>query len=61
MLPDLTIKGLNTEVLRPGQSVTVEVVFNPSAVGDRRDSIHILSSKSMENPFDLSLSGIGKR
>jgi hypothetical protein len=60
---DFFVKGLKLpkKGLAPAKSITFDVVFRPTAAGDRLATLHITSSASMENPFDLTLLGTGVR
>ncbi len=50
--------GLAT--LAPNTSTTFDVTFTPPAKGVRVAKVHIISSDTDENPFDISLTGTGK-
>ena len=58
---DFVIKGLNKKPLPRGKSITVDVVFRPKKEGSKQAFLHITSSESIENPFDLTLTGTGVR
>jgi uncharacterized repeat protein (TIGR03803 family) len=45
--------------LPPGEQATFNVTITPSAVGTRNASLQIASNDDDENPFDISLTGIG--
>ena len=50
---------LSSTTLAPGESMTFTVAFTPTALGSRSAALHITSNDSDENPFDLTLSGVG--
>jgi hypothetical protein len=37
------------------------VTFKPKAKGNRNAAIHIRSNDADENPFDIKLTGLGKK
>lgn len=45
--------------LAAGASTTFTVTFTPGALGERNAAVHIASSDSDENPFDIALTGTG--
>jgi hypothetical protein len=45
--------------LAPAQSITFDLVFRPTAAGGRLATLQFMSRESLENPFDLTLSGTG--
>jgi uncharacterized cupredoxin-like copper-binding protein len=47
--------------LPPGGSTTFTVVFKPSVKGTRTATLRIRSNDANENPFDISLTGLGVR
>jgi hypothetical protein len=54
-----TLTGANTPVtLSPGQSMTFNVIFNPSAAGSDTSSVTVTSTAS-GSPKTIALSGIG--
>jgi hypothetical protein len=55
---DFTVGTLATSVAAGG-SATFTVSFAPGAAGARTAAIHIASNDPDENPFDISLSGMG--
>jgi hypothetical protein len=49
------------KALAPGTSTTFKVTFKPKAKGTRSAAIHLKSNDSNENPFDINLTGLGKK
>lgn len=45
--------------LAPGASTTFEVVFMPSAAGARAAILRVASNDANENPYDITLNGLG--
>lgn len=56
---DFRISNLSDTALEPGGSTTFRVVFKPKAAGTRKAAMHIQSNDPGENPFDLTLTGMG--
>ena len=56
---DFIVGSLGASTLAVGGSTTFTVIFSPGADGSRTAAIHIASNDANENPFDISLSGIG--
>jgi hypothetical protein len=56
---DYQVSALNTDYLIGGESTTFQITFSPKASGPRSAAIQIASSDADENPFTLTLSGIG--
>ena len=56
---DFVVMAPGKTSLAPGVSTTFKVVFNPGATGTRNASIHIRSNDTNENPFDITVSGMG--
>jgi hypothetical protein len=57
---EFTLSGLGATSLAPGAATTFTVTFKPVAAGTRRASIHIASNDADENPFDITMTGVGK-
>lgn len=58
---DFIVTNPPISFLSMGSSTTFTVTFKPKAKGTRNAAIHIRSNDSDENPFDIKLSGIGKK
>jgi autotransporter-associated beta strand protein len=56
---DYVVSALGATTLAPAASTTFTVTFSPGAAGSRIAAIHIASNDADENPFDISLTGIG--
>ena len=56
---DFTVESLGATSLAPGASLTFTVSFSPAALGSRTATLHIANNDSGENPFDITLTGIG--
>ncbi|MCX6875856.1 MAG: SUMF1/EgtB/PvdO family nonheme iron enzyme [Verrucomicrobia bacterium] len=56
---DFTVGALGTTTLAPGASTTLCVTFAPGGAGWHPAAIHLASNDADENPFDISLSGMG--
>jgi hypothetical protein len=56
---DFTVTLPAVDELAPDASTTLKVSFHPAATGTRNAAIHIRSSDSNENPFDIQLTGLG--
>ncbi len=56
---DFTLGALSSTTVSPGSSATFDVTFDPLVAGTKSAVIHIASSDSNENPFDINLSGTG--
>jgi hypothetical protein len=54
-----TVSSLATTTLKPGAETTFTVTFAPAASGLRTAAIHLASNDADENPFDISLTGLG--
>ncbi|MGJ8654688.1 MAG: InlB B-repeat-containing protein, partial [Opitutaceae bacterium] len=54
---EFVVEALAVTTLAPGASTTVDVTFTPTVSGNRSAALHIASSDSDENPFDIALSG----
>jgi len=48
-------------LLAPGKSITFKVTFKPTAAGSRVAALRITSNDTDENPYDIKLSGTGKK
>ncbi len=55
--PDFAIARPPPATLAAGAVATFEVVFTPSAAGDRTATLHVASTDADENPFDIALLG----
>lgn len=65
---DFQVSNLGTTTLPPGASTTFTVNFAPLSEGTRTTALHILNndtkysvSDTNENPYDISLTGVGTR
>ncbi|GAA5120450.1 choice-of-anchor D domain-containing protein [Luteolibacter yonseiensis] len=47
--------------VKPGESTTFNVTFKPMGTGTRTAALHIRSNDKDENPFDIKLTGLGKK
>ena len=56
---DFTLGSLGATALAAGASTTFGVTFAPGGAGARNAAIHIASNDGDENPFDVSLTGVG--
>lgn len=56
---DFSVSALGKTSLISGAITTFKVTFKPSAAGTRNAVIHISSNDANENPFDITLSGMG--
>jgi hypothetical protein len=56
---DFTVTGPGKTSLAPGTSTTCKVTFKPKAKGKKNAIIKIKSNDKDENPFDISVTGIG--
>lgn len=56
---DYTLGNLGATTLASNESTSFTVTFTPSGEGTRRANLRIGSNDGDENPFDVSLSGIG--
>ena len=56
---DFVVDGPATTTLAPNDTTTISILFAPSASGRRTAVIQIASNDESENPFDLSLTGVG--
>ena len=56
---DFTASVLGATSLAPGASTSFTIVFKPAAAGTRAAAVHVSSNDADENPFDISLTGIG--
>ncbi len=56
---DFALGSLGATTLTAGASTTFGVTFAPGGAGARNAAIHIASNDGDENPFDVSLTGIG--
>ncbi|MCX6876264.1 MAG: choice-of-anchor D domain-containing protein, partial [Verrucomicrobia bacterium] len=56
---DFTVSALGATTLVPGASTTFSVSFVPGGDGWHSAAIHLASNDDDENPFDISLSGLG--
>lgn len=56
---DFKVSLLKKSSLEPGDSTTIEVTFQPKAIGLRKAAIHILSNDPETSRFDFKLSGRG--
>jgi hypothetical protein len=57
---EFTVTALGTTSLAPGAATSFTVSFKPAAAGTRRALIHIASNDADENPFDITMTGVGK-
>lgn len=60
-LKDFVITQPLKKSLSPGTSTTFTVVFKPSVKGTRNAILRIRSNDANENPFDISVTGLGAR
>lgn len=60
-LRDFIITQPLRKSLAPGASTTFTVVFKPTVRGTRKAFIRIRSNDANENPFDISVTGLGAR
>ncbi|MES2660340.1 MAG: choice-of-anchor D domain-containing protein [Verrucomicrobiota bacterium] len=58
---DFIVGKLAKTSLAPGASTEVEVTFKPKAKGTRKAAFKITSNDTDENPFNIELSGVGKK
>ena len=58
---DFSVTGPEKSTLAPGAGTTFKVTFKPKAKGNRNAAIHIRSNDADENPFDIKLTGLGKK
>lgn len=58
---DFSVTGPDKTTLAPGAGTTFKVTFKPKAKGNRNAVIHIKSNDADENPFDIKLTGLGKK
>lgn len=58
---DFSVTGPKKTALAAGASTTFKVTFKPKAKGNRKAFIHIKCNDADENPFDLKLTGRGKK
>jgi hypothetical protein len=56
---DFTVTASPTAPVASGATTTFTVRFSPSAVGNRTAVLHLASNDADENPFDVTLTGIG--
>ncbi len=56
---EFSAKDLSKAVLRPGASMTFEVVFLPKAFGPRTANLQVFSNDTNESPFVVALKGSG--
>ncbi len=56
---DFLTTALGKKTLAPGESTTFKITFKPGDVGTRNAAIHIKSNDANENPFDISVTGMG--
>jgi Fibronectin type III domain len=56
---DFMVSSPAMQNLRPGMTTTFEITFVPSTSGPRSASLYLMSNDGDENPFVVSLSGIG--
>jgi Abnormal spindle-like microcephaly-assoc'd, ASPM-SPD-2-Hydin len=56
---DFALGALGATTLTPGASTTFAVTFTSSVAGNRRAALHIASNDADENPFDITLGGVG--
>ncbi len=57
---DFTLTQAPATNLAPGASTTFEVRFTPAAAGNRGTTLRVTSNDANENPFDISLIGVGE-
>lgn len=59
---DFSVLRYSRKPLKPGKSITVKLNFRPKGSGSRLAVLHIFSSETTDNPFDLNLfgNGVGK-
>lgn len=60
-LKDFVVTQPLKKSLAPGASTTFSVVFKPSVKGTRNAILRIRSNDANENPFDISVTGLGAR
>lgn len=58
---DFIAKAPAKTTLAPGASTTFKVTFKPLATGTRKASLNIKSNDADENPFNISVTGLGTR
>ncbi|OHE06177.1 DUF4347 domain-containing protein [Sulfurimonas sp. RIFOXYB12_FULL_35_9] len=58
-LGTLTVNDVETTVIPVGEEARIEVYFTPTANGIRTAEISIASDDSDENPFNISIDGLG--
>lgn len=56
---DFAVDGPAITRLAPDETTTISIAFAPSATGRRTVAIRLASNDETENPFDLSLTGVG--
>jgi hypothetical protein len=56
---DFTTSALSSTSILPGGSLSFTVTFKPLAAGTRSASLQLTNNDADENPYDLTLSGIG--
>lgn len=56
---DFILGALSKTKLAPGASATFKVTFKPKAKGTRKALLKIASNDADENPFDITVSGLG--
>lgn len=58
---DFTVTALSKKSLAPGASTTFKVNFKPTAKGTRKATLQVKSNDKNESPFDIKLTGVGKK
>ena len=58
---EFIVSRLKETQLPAGDSIEFTVKFKPAAAGTRKAAIHIESDDADEDPFDIALTGTGKR
>jgi uncharacterized membrane protein len=56
---EFAVEQLRVSTLAPGAHTILTVTFTPKTPGSRVATLHIASNDADENPFDITLSGIG--
>ena len=56
---DFVAENLSSTTIVPGGTATFTVTFTPSGAGTRTAAVHVSSNDADENPFDISLTGLG--
>lgn len=59
-LSDFAVGSLSDNVLSPGEAITFNVTFSPTAAGARTANLQVNSNDPDEAPFDVALTGTGQ-